>query len=283
MKRTFAASAASALLATLMLSGCETMAPGFAKNSASDLGSLASAVGGNTASSTDTANSLLGAASDLAKASSITDDDVKAMSAAYAQESDAENKVAPASSVYAKRLAKLTKNLNTYDGMKLNFKVYLSDAVNAFAMADGTVRVYSGLMDLMTDDEVRFVIGHEIAHVKLGHSTASVKNGYQSAALVKGASAAANTTKAGAVVVGLGGDQLKGLFHKVLTSAHSRSQESDADAYSVEFMKKNKIPTKAASSALLKLAGGKARGTDFLSSHPDPAARAEAVTKLAAK
>ena len=35
-------------------------------------------------------------------------------------------------------------------------------------MANGTVRVYAGLLDAMTDDEVRFVIGHEVGHVKLG-------------------------------------------------------------------------------------------------------------------
>ncbi len=34
--------------------------------------------------------------------------------------------------------------------------------VNAFAMANGCIRVYSGLMDMMTDNEVEAVIGHEI-------------------------------------------------------------------------------------------------------------------------
>jgi len=38
--------------------------------------------------------------------------------------------------------------------------------------------------------------------------------------------------------VGAGGDHLKGLSQQVLTSAPSRSQESDAVALSVVFMKK---------------------------------------------
>jgi putative metalloprotease len=33
-------------------------------------------------------------------------------------------------------------------------------------MGDGTVRVYSGLVGKMTDDEMRCVIGDEIGHVK---------------------------------------------------------------------------------------------------------------------
>ena len=37
-------------------------------------------------------------------------------------------------------------------------------------MADGTIRVYSGLMDLMTDDELLFVIGHEMGHVAVSYT-----------------------------------------------------------------------------------------------------------------
>jgi metalloprotease len=246
------------------------------------LGNLGSAVPGAGATGGDKTSNILGAASDLAKAGSITDEEVRLMASNFAKQSDGENKIAPPTSIYAKRLAKLTSKLVTYDGMKLDYKVYMSDTVNAFAMADGTVRVYSGLMDLMNDDELRFVLGHEIGHVKLGHSAASIKNAYQSSALVKGASAAAANSKTGSAVMNIGGDQLKNMFQKVLTSAHSRSQESESDAYSVKFMKANKIPTKAAASALLKLAKGGSSGSSFLSTHPDPADRAAAVEKMAA-
>ncbi|MFN3432343.1 MAG: ABC transporter substrate-binding protein, partial [Candidatus Sericytochromatia bacterium] len=47
------------------------------------------------------------------------------------------------------RLARLTAKHVNEDGMKLNFKVYLSKEVNANATADGSIRVYSGLMDMM--------------------------------------------------------------------------------------------------------------------------------------
>jgi metalloprotease len=246
------------------------------------LGSLGSAVPGAGIPGGDKSSNILGAASDLAKAASVTDEEVRLMASNFAKQSDGENKIAPASSIYAKRLTKLTSKLVTYDGMKLDYKVYMSDTVNAFAMADGTVRVYSGLMDLMSDDELRFVIGHEIGHVKLGHSASSIKTAYQSSAFVKGASAAAANSKTGSAVMNLGGDQLKAVVGKAITSAHSRGQESDSDAYSVKFMKANKIPTKAAASALLKLAKGGSGGSSFLSTHPDPADRAAAVEKLAA-
>ncbi len=245
----------------------------------SSLGATSGSSGGN-----DRNSNLLGAAADLAKAASITDADVKLMAQGWAKQSDAENKVAPPNSPYAKRLNKLVAKLGTYDGVKLNYKVYQSNEVNAFAMADGTVRVYTGLMDLMTDNELLFVIGHEIAHVKLGHSTASIKNAYQSSAIAKGATAAVSNSKGGSDIMSRVGGQLKGIFEKALTSSHSRSQESESDAYSVKFMKANKIPTTAAVSSLMKLAKlSGSSGSSVLSTHPDPAERAKAVETIASK
>jgi metalloprotease len=227
---------------------------------------------------------IVGAVADAVAAISIADNDVQKMALYFATQLDASNKVVAASSVYAKRLDKLTKSLTAYDGLNLNFKVYQSDAINAFAMADGTIRLYTGLMDAMTDDELRFVIGHEIGHVKHGHGGAAIKNSFLTSALVKGGAASALKNKNGALLVNLGGDQAKQLFKQVLSSAYSRSQETEADVYSVAFMKKNRIPAKAGSSALLKLAKGSGEGSaSFLASHPDSADRAEAVDKLFAQ
>ncbi len=289
-------SIAASVLLVILLSGCQNLptggsgtadnksssAPAGMANALGSLGNLAGSVPG--VGGGDKTSNMIGAVGDLAKGVSVTDDEVKLLASNFAKQSDGENKVAPASSVYAKRLAKLTSKLVTYDGMKLDYKVYMSDTVNAFAMADGTVRVYSGLMDLMNDDELRFVLGHEIGHVKLGHSASSIKTSYLASSAVKAGSAAASGSKTGSAILNLGGDQLKAVVGKAITSAHSRGQESDADTYSVAFMKKNKIPPKAASSALLKLAKGSgSKGTSFLSTHPDPADRAAAVEKIASK
>ncbi len=37
-------------------------------------------------------------------------------------------------------------------------------------MANGCIRVYSGLMDMMDDNEVEGMLGHEMGHVALGHT-----------------------------------------------------------------------------------------------------------------
>ena len=87
-------------------------------------------------------------------AATLDENSVKQTAALTAKEMDSKNKVAPANSPYTLRLARITAGLPQATGLNLNFKVYISDQINAFAMADGTVRVYSGLLDAMPDDQV---------------------------------------------------------------------------------------------------------------------------------
>ena len=116
------------------------------------------------------AGGALSAAGDLAKAASLTDAEVSGYAAQMVAAQDKQAKILGASSKYGQRMAKLTSGLQSFDGLKLDFKVYDSNQINAFACPNGAIRFYSGLMDAMTDDEIRYVIGHEIGHIKLGHS-----------------------------------------------------------------------------------------------------------------
>ena len=59
----------------------------------------------------------------------------------------------------------LPEGITEVGGIQLNFKVYDVIDVNAFACGDGSVRVFSSLMDIMTDDELMAIIGHEIGHI----------------------------------------------------------------------------------------------------------------------
>ena len=210
------------------------------------------------------------AAKSLGDAATLSDEDLKRDFDQMSEKYDHANTVAPAGNKYAKRLAGLSNGLAKHDGLNLNFKVYLTQDVNAFAMGNGTVRVYSGLMDVMTDDEVRYVIGHEIGHVKSGHSKARMQ-----AALTTGAlrSAVAATDSKAAV---LADSQLGELFEKVVLAQHSQSNENQADDYSLAFLKKSNHDPMAAVTALEKLdklSGG--AGGGWLATHPAPAERAK--------
>jgi putative metalloprotease len=220
-------------------------------------------------------NTLLNAGTDLVKSATLSDSEVQAMAAESSKVLDQQNKVASAGSPQAKRLAKIVSGLTSEDGLKLNFKVYLDKEVNAFAMADGTVRVYSGLLDKMTDDEVRYVIGHEIGHVKLGHSKKAMQVAYAASAARKAAAGSGNAN-----VAAFSESEMGELSEQILHAQFSQSQESDADAYSVDFLKRHSYKLDAAPAALRKLAALYGNDSSLLSSHPGAADRADKVEKL---
>lgn len=219
----------------------------------------------------------IGAAADLGKAATVSDEDVKNYARQMrAYEERAREQVEPPGSKYAQRLASLTDRYRGYDGLALNFKVYSSKTVNANASADGSVRVYAGLMDLMTDNELLFVIGHEIGHVKGGHSAKAMRTALATSGMRKAISASTSST-----AVMLADSQLGGLVEGVVNAQHSQAQETESDDYGMQFLKRNKLPTDAAASSLRKLAALSKGGASILSSHPDPGKRADRMASAA--
>jgi len=207
---------------------------------------------------------------DLLRAATISNDQVKSMAFSAAQSMDEKNQVAPDGNAYAERLKRITNNLKLPSGLNLNYKVYLVDDINAFAMADGTVRVYKGLMDLMSDEELLFVMGHEIGHVKHQHSKQAYRMAYAAQAVRKGAASAGG--RVGAIAAG----SLGGLAEKLVNSQFSQSEETEADEFGLSFLKLNAINPNSAVSALEKLGGGP---SSMFSSHPGSKERADAIKR----
>ncbi len=203
----------------------------------------------------------------------FSDADAANLSKQAVDKMDKENKVAAANDPYTIRLNKVFGKHKNENGLTLNYKVYLIKEVNAFATADGSVRVFSGLMDIMDDNELLAVIGHEIGHVANHDSRDAMKAAYQKEALLD--AAASQSGKVAAVT----DSQLGKIANALIDSKHSRKQESEADAYSYEFMKRNGYNVNAVESAfniLAKLSEGQSSSIidRMMSSHPDPKQRA---------
>lgn len=220
---------------------------------------------------------LIGAGKTAAQAAFISENDLKNASASMRAHQDAAARVAPEKSPYTKRLNKIMEKEKSVNGIPLNYKVYITNEVNANASPDGSVRVYSGLMDKMSDDELRFVLGHEIGHVALGHSLNRMRMAYVTDAAHQLGGAFDPT------VAALTKSQLGELAKKFVNAQFTQSQESDADKYGMEFLKKNNYDTAAAGSALRKLATGESGGVleAMFSTHPNPMSRAAEMDKLA--
>ncbi|KVZ46127.1 peptidase [Burkholderia ubonensis] len=225
------------------------------------------------------ANGLASAGSNMLKAATLSDADIAALSNDSCKSSDAQSKIAAPGSAYAKRLTKVMAGFGdmTLNGQKINYKVYMTKDVNAWAMGNGCVRVYSGLMDMMNDDELRGVIGHEMGHVALGHS----KKAMQTAYAVSAARSAAGAASPG--VAALTNSQLGDITEKFINAQFSQSQESAADDYSFDLLKQKGMNQKGLVTSFQKLAkldGGK---SSMMDSHPSSASRAQHIQDRLAK
>lgn len=223
-----------------------------------------------------------GAATKGIKALTFSNQDAINLSKEGVEWMDKNNPVAPASDPYSKRLERIFGKHKNEDGLQLNYKVYDVIDINAFACADGSVRVFSSLMDILTDQELLAVIGHEIGHVKNEDSKDAMKAAYTRAAAMEAGSAASST------VASLSDSQIGEMANAMLDATHSRKQESQADEYSYNFMKKNGYDVVAAYTAFKKLAllsqgNNQSKFQKMMNSHPDSEKRAEAVKKQAQK
>lgn len=213
-----------------------------------------------------------------AQALSLSDDQVRAYVHQYITQLDAQSTVLPESNAYTKRLRKLTAGLDGVNEVPLNFKVYKENEVNAFACADGSVRVYTGIMDAMSDNELLGVIGHEIGHVALNHTRRQMRNAILTSAALEGLASTSAT------VAALTDSQLGAIGSAILDAKFSRDQESEADDYGYNFLvKAGKNPWAIVMSfeKLQALSGGGQSGpvSNIFSSHPDTATRIEHITR----
>jgi putative metalloprotease len=220
----------------------------------------------------------IGSARDLSKAAMLTDEDVEMMALQFTQYADSKNKVAPASNRYAKRLARLIAKHQQEDGLNLDYKVYMNSNVNAVSMANGSIRIFSGLMDAMRDQELLAVIGHEIGHIKLKHSFNKTRAAMMASAARKGV--ASMDSDLGAIA----GSEVGGLLEKVLNSQYSQSAEYSSDAYALKFLLKHNYDGQGAVNAMYKLAKiqreSGSDGASILSSHPGARDRAKRLASL---
>lgn len=212
----------------------------------------------------------------------FSDADAAALSKPAVDKMDAENKVAGPTDPYAIRLDRIFGKYTKGEFYTLNYKVYLTKDINAFATADGSVRVFSGLMDVMDDNELLAVIGHEIGHVNNHDSRDAMKALYQKEALID--AAASQSTKVATVT----DSQLAKIGSAMIDSKHSRKQESEADLFAYDFMKKNGYNVNAEESAfriLSKMSEGAQSSfiDQMMSSHPDSNQRADDAKARAEK
>lgn len=157
-----------------------------------------------------------------------------------------------------------------------SFQVVADQSINAFALPGGPAFVHTGLLSAADNEaQVAGVLAHEISHVALRHGAnqASKANLIQLPALLasgmlgKSGSMLGQLTQLG---IGLGANSVLLKF--------SRTAESDADLLGTRIMAKAGYNPLEMAHFFEKLeASGGARGPQFLSDHPNPGNRVNAV------
>ena len=211
------------------------------------------------------------------QALTLPESDVQAYVSQYIAQLDAQSQVLPATDPYTKRLDNLVGKLTKVGDQPLNYKVYRNNEVNAFACADGSVRVYTGIMDLMDDDELLTVIGHEIGHVALKHTYQQTRRSLLTSAAFEGLASTSDK------VATLTDSQLGALGQAMIEAHYSKKQESEADDFSYSFLVaagRNPWTMVQAFEKLQTVSGGAVSGpvSSLFSTHPDTETRIKNIS-----
>lgn len=154
------------------------------------------------------------------------------------------------------------------------FTVVNSPQINAFAVPNGKVVVFTGLLRLFpNDDELAVVIAHEIAHVVARHSAEKVSTGLVTAVLKMVLALATGEHGATDAVVDVG-----------LNLPFSRRAETEADSIGIQLMARACFDPTVAPRVFEKLAAQQRHEPPaWLSTHPAGKDRAAHVAKEAPK
>jgi predicted Zn-dependent protease len=154
--------------------------------------------------------------------------------------------------------------------------------VNAWCMAGGKMAIYTGLIQQIkpTDDELAQVMGHEISHALAKHTAERMSRamamqvGLGALAITQSNSKYGNLTLTGAQAAAV----------LALELPNSRTAESEADRIGIELAAKAGYDPRAAVTLwekMAKIGGGDGKSrNDFLSTHPAPVKRMEALAAL---
>jgi predicted Zn-dependent protease len=167
------------------------------------------------------------------------------------------------------------------DKFDWQFVVIASDQVNAFALPGGYTAVYTGILPVAANENgLAAVMGHEIGHALARHGAERVSQqqvmqiGQLAAGAVFG-DMGAGTQRAVMGAFGMGA-QVGVLL------PFSREHESEADMIGLELLVRACFDPREAPRLWQRMSqlGGGGGGSDMLSTHPDPAARAQAFEEV---
>ncbi|PIY12590.1 MAG: peptidase M48 [Flexibacter sp. CG_4_10_14_3_um_filter_32_15] len=149
--------------------------------------------------------------------------------------------------------------------------IYDDNTLNAFCAPGGYIYVYTGLIKYLdTEDQLAGVMGHEIAHADKRHVTDNMTRAYGYETLLS---------------IFFGEDQgtIAGIAKGLVNLSYSRKAETEADEFSVKYLCDTEYQANGAAGFFQKIIneGQNSAPPQFLSTHPNPDNRVEAINNKA--
>jgi Zn-dependent protease with chaperone function len=137
---------------------------------------------------------------------------------------------------------------------------------NAFATPGGHIYVFTGLIKFLdTEDQLAGVLGHEIAHADRRHTSRALQKEFGISFLLS-------------LLLGENPNQLAQIAASLGQLRFSREYEVEADDYSVRYLNGTSYACDGAAGFFDKAAAqGSTSVPEFLSTHPNPGNRIEAI------
>jgi predicted Zn-dependent protease len=152
--------------------------------------------------------------------------------------------------------------------------VFEDSSLNAFALPGNKIGVYTGLVNMVTDQsQLAAVIGHEIGHVLAKHSNERMS---QQTAVSQGMSMVGAVVGAPTTAMGQLGMSALGMAAEYgVLLPYSRTQESEADVIGLDLMAKSGFDPRQSLVLWQKMsqASGGQEPPEFMSTHPANASR----------
>jgi predicted Zn-dependent protease len=156
---------------------------------------------------------------------------------------------------------------NAIERDSLKVHIVKNSQVNAFAMPDNHLVVYTGLIEASKNEQALLgVLGHEIAHIEKNHVMKKLSKEIGFSVLVS-------------LATGANGNQIASVINTLTSSAYDRSLEREADMESVRYMLKASIDPRPFADFMydLSLDNEIHKYTYIVTTHPESADRAKYI------
>ncbi len=157
---------------------------------------------------------------------------------------------------------------NDIERDSLKVHLILKDEINAFALPNNHLVVYTGLIaDCKRQEALQGVLGHEIAHIEKNHVMKKLSKEIGFSVLLS------------ATTGGKGGEVVKEVLRSLSSSAYDRTLEKEADISSVDYMIKAHVDPKPMADFMYQMAVDSKMPDGFywIASHPESEDRAKYI------